>query len=310
MKIYITEINESWVVDKIRKEFIKNYENYCTQDIKTADIVWIIAPWTISRTFLAKIRNKKVICSIYHLDEFKKNSIDLKNFYKIDKYVDVYHTISRKSLNQLERFTEKPIFQIPFWVNTDEFYKINKKEELRSKYDFNSNCYLVGSFQRDSEGGNTSLPKLIKGPDIFLEIIKKMNSEIKNLNVILAGKRRNYLLDNLSKAGIKYRYFEMISTQELNELYNILDLYIVSSRLEGGPQAITECATIEVPIVSTNVGVAPQILNSSSIYNYEDLSTFQFASPDVKYAKKMVKEYETPFGFTRFLEMFTDLNEN
>ena len=54
--------------------------------------------------------------------------------------------------------------------------------------------------------------------------------------------------------------------QELNELYNCLDLYIVSSRYEGGPQAILECAASKTPILSTKVGVAPEVLHPESIY--------------------------------------------
>ena len=33
---------------------------------------------------------------------------------------------------------------------------------------------LVGSFQRDTEGSDLISPKLIKGPDIFIEIVKNM----------------------------------------------------------------------------------------------------------------------------------------
>ena len=52
----------------------------------------------------------------------------------------------------------------------------------------------------------------------------------------------------------------MVNFTELNELYNCLDLYIVASRFEGGPQSILECANTK-PIVSTNVGVAAEILH-------------------------------------------------
>ena len=68
---------------------------------------------------------------------------------------------------------------------------------------------------------------------------------------------------------------------ELNELYNCLDLYIVSSRYEGGPQAIFECALTKTPIISTNVGVAPEVLSPNSIY---DMSNFDSAKPDIEYA--------------------------
>ena len=48
----------------------------------------------------------------------------------------------------------------------------------------------------------------------------------------------------------------MASFKEINELYNLLDLYVVSSRFEGGPQSILECGITKTPIISTNVGIA------------------------------------------------------
>ena len=72
-----------------------------------------------------------------------------------------------------------------------------------------------------------------------------------NLKVLLAGKRRQYVINELERHGIPYAYFKMASIKDLNELYNILDLYVVSSRLEGGPQAISECAITKTPIIST-----------------------------------------------------------
>lgn len=72
-------------------------------------------------------------------------------------------------------------------------------------------------------------------------------------------------------------YFQMIDSVELNELYNCLDLYIVSSRVEGGPRAIIECAISKVPIISTDVGIAKLILDESSIYDMNDSKTYSFS---------------------------------
>ena len=58
----------------------------------------------------------------------------------------------------------------------------------------------------------------------------------------------------------------MVKPNEINELYNILNLYIVSSRIEGGPQAILECAITKTPIISTDVGLASEVLHETSIY--------------------------------------------
>ena len=71
MKVFLTKINESWIVDRVREEFYKNNKEIVTNSIKKADIVWIIAPWMWDKLDFKKIKNKKIICSIYHLDTKK-----------------------------------------------------------------------------------------------------------------------------------------------------------------------------------------------------------------------------------------------
>ena len=96
----------------------------------------------------------------------------------------------------------------------------------------------------------------------------------------------------------------MVDTKELNELYNCLDLYVVSSRLEGGPQAIIECGLSKTPIISTDVGIASEILHSSSLF---DMDNFQNAIPDTEYAYEKSKQYAIPNGFKEYLDMFKSI---
>ena len=95
--------------------------------------------------------------------------------------------------------------------------------------------FYIGSFQRDTEGSDLVSPKLSKGPDIFLEVIKHYKQKNKYIEVVLTGKRRNYIIQKLEENNIKFSYFEMVDFKTLNELYNCLNLYVVSSRVEGGP---------------------------------------------------------------------------
>ena len=95
----------------------------------------------------------------------------------------------------------------------------------------------------------------------------------------------------------------MVSLETLNKLYNILDLYIVSSRIEGGPQAILECSISKTPIVSTDVGVASEILHPNSIFKQEN---FFEASPNVDFAYKSSQKYKIPYGMKEFIKMFSD----
>ena len=65
--------------------------------------------------------------------------------------------------------------------------KLNNKNLLRKKFGFNK-MILIGSFQRDTEGKDLTSPKLIKGPDIFVEIVKKISLKNPNLKVFFQEK--------------------------------------------------------------------------------------------------------------------------
>ena len=117
-------------------------------------------------------------------------------------------------------------------VKPGYFYYISDKDRLRKKLGLDHDDFLIGSFQRDTEGKDHKSPKLIKGPDIFLNIVKDMYKNNKKIKVILSGTRREFIISELNKLNISYKYFKMASFNMLNELYNVLDLYLVTSRIE------------------------------------------------------------------------------
>lgn len=304
MKVYLNKINESWIIDRVRKDWYKNNKDISTNLLNKSNIFWIISPWVWNSLPKKAFEAKKVLCSHYHFDF---NNFDEKDFYQLDSYVDEYHVISLKTKKQLQKLTDKKITSIPFWINQNNFYYIDNKVNLREKFGFKSNQYLVGSFQRDTESSDLKSPKLIKGPDIFLDIVLKLNRDINNLCVVLAGKNRNYLIENFEKNNINYKYFEMADSKTINELYNILNIYIVSSRIEGGPQAILEAAYTKTPIVSTDVGVAAEILSSESIF---DNNNFNNSKPNIQFAFDNSKNFIIPNGMNKFRTLLDGLNES
>jgi len=299
-KVYINKANENWIIDRVRKEWIE-YKNPHTYFKQFADVIWVLSPWTWSKLNFEKYKSKKIICSIHHIEEEKFEKNDYKNFKYFEQFIDSYHVISLNTKKQLLKYTDKKINAIPLWADQNIWFPIEDKYNLRNKYKIDKSSYLVGSFQRDTEGLDLMSPKLIKGPDRFFEIVKNLNLIHKNLVVLLAGKRRQYIISKLEESKIKYLYFEMVPNNILNELYNCLDLYIVSSRIEGGPQAILECAMSKTPIISTNVGIAPEILSPESIF---DMTNFYNAVPNVEIAYENSKELMIPNGFNKYKEMF------
>tara|TARA_B100000886_G_scaffold25805_1_gene16428 strand:+ start:526 stop:1449 length:924 start_codon:yes stop_codon:yes gene_type:complete len=307
MKIYINNANENWVVDR----FISEWNKYNVKQTKNLHfgkkIIWIIAPWAWKKIPKRQLLKNNVLCTIHHIDEDKFDNTEKNIFQERDEYVDMYHVISENTQKQVAKLTKKPIVKIPFWVNQNIWFNIENKKSIFTEFNLSNKKFYVGSFQRDTEGSDLISPKLSKGPDQFLEIVKFLHIEKENLEVILTGKRRNYLIKELDKANIPYKYFEMIPYDKINKLYNILDLYIVSSRYEGGPQSILECAITKTPIISTNVGIAPEILSDESLFN---MNNFKEAEANVHQAFQNVQKYRIPKGFELFNLVFKELNEN
>lgn len=304
MKVYLSKINESWVVDRMREEWYSYNQDFSSETPEEADVIWIISPWLWNKEPRKFLKSKKVVCSIFHMEEKDFSSAGVRQFNKRDKYVDCYHVISLKTKKQLETITDKKIFYIPFWVNHDIWFEIKDKSALRKKYRIEQNSFVIGSFQRDTEGKDLISPKLIKGPDRFVSIVKAMNIEKKDLIVLLTGKRRQYVISKLEENNINFVYLEMVDFKSLNELYNTLDLYIVTSRIEGGPQSIVECGLSKTPIISTDVGIASAILDKQSIF---DMNNFLNAKPNIEVAYTNSHKLVIPKGFDEYSELFKSL---
>ena len=301
MKIYLNNVKESWIIDRLRSDWYSYNNSISVSSSYFADIIWIISPWVWEKLSKKQLSKKFVVCTIHHVDFEKFNKEEEKNFYERDKFVDFYHVISSKTKNQIQKLTNKKIVTLPFWVDPNIWFPLESRKSLKKNYGFEEKDFVVGSFQRDTESSDLKSPKLIKGPDIFLKIAEEMHKSNKNTKILLTGKNRNYLIENLNKKCIPFKYLEMVDLNKLNELYNILDLYVVSSRVEGGPQAILECAASKTPIVSTDVGIASEILHKDSIYSP---GTFNKATPNVDYAFNSVQKYFLPNYMNEFIEMF------
>ena len=116
MKIYLNKANENWIVDRFRSEWYRYNSDISTRFINNADIIWVISPWTWNKLNEKHLKNKKVVVTNHHINLKNWNPNEKNNFYELDKFVDVYHTISNKSLSTLKQVTNKEVLNIPFWA--------------------------------------------------------------------------------------------------------------------------------------------------------------------------------------------------
>ena len=157
---------------------------------------------------------------------------------------------------------DKKLEQIPIGVDTNLFSipSTDKKRFIRKKLGFKDHEIVIGSFQKDGIGwANGDEPKFIKGPDLFINTVELISKELP-IVVLLTGPARGYVKNKLSEKRIKFKHVYLNIYEEIVDYYHALDLYIISSREEGGPKAIVESMASGVPLISTNVGMAKDFL--------------------------------------------------
>ena len=238
--------------------------------------------------------------TIFHGNYGYKNNLDTAiNLFirSIDKY-DKIRVSSQIMYSRLINWgvEEEKLFILPIGVDTKLFFKYDyiRTKECRSKLGIPDDHIIIGSFQKDDEGdGSQSIPKLIKGPDIFVETMEILQKQVKIL-CLLTGPTRNYVKSRLAQIGIPWIHFNPPRYFDMPALYNCLDFYIVSSRDEGGPKGLVESYACGVPVFSTNVGMANEILSPHYIVN-DDNASSELADLILKHIKLPSYEFNPSF---------------
>ena len=155
------------------------------------------------------------------------------------------------------------VFRIPLAVALEAFPMRTSGSRLhaRAHLGIPATATVLGSFQKDGNGWEEGLePKLIKGPDIFLRVLAMVKHRVPNLLVLLTGPSRGFVKHGLDQLGIPYRHVHLEKYRDIAACYHALDLYIVASRQEGGPKAVLEAMASGVPLVTTRVGQAMDLV--------------------------------------------------
>ena len=153
------------------------------------------------------------------------------------------------------------VVKIPLGVDLNKFHLSQDKQASKAYFGIPQDAFVLGSFQKDGLGWDLGMdPKVEKGPDILIEAINQVSKKIENLHVLLAGPSRGFVTSCLDELKIPFTHLGQVSEQEITLLYQALDVYLIASRLEGGPRAILESLASGVPVVATPVGQTYEVM--------------------------------------------------
>lgn len=169
-------------------------------------------------------------------------------------------------------------------VDTMKFYpSFNMREKIRNRYKLSDNecCILfVGRVEKN------------KGVEYLIDCIpffKKMNF---NSHIFIAGNGSdtNNIRKKIQNENIisDVTFLGRVSHRNLIEFYNMADVLALPSEMEGVPMVILESLSCGTPVVASDVGGIPEIINDTNGIVPNEISGEAFSRAIVEvYLKKL-----------------------
>ncbi len=274
--IYYIMESADWVARQVGEDIARNLTRQKLLRVKTTTthrgVHHQIVHFGSRGTFLPEMwrevnPDNRIVYTWFHGTEEDKAPANLAMIMALPEAAekaDIVHTSCTISRENLIKWgvPEDKIVVVPIGVDLSIFEPVTEhmRNAIREELGLPQDSFIIGSFQKDGVGWGEGLePKWIKGPDIFVSVIERLKKD-HNVFVLLTGPARGYLKKELERIGVPYKHFYLKNYPEIPKFYYALDVYLVTSRAEGGPKALTEAMAAGVPLVSTRVGMAPDII--------------------------------------------------
>jgi len=186
-----------------------------------------------------------------------RNYNEMKSCYeRFDKIISVAKTVE-KNFTELSKVENT--FEVLYNVNESDLIikQANEEQDIIQKCD---DCFNI-----------ISVGRLIinhKGFDRLISIHKKLlENGINNRVYILGeGEDKNALLEQINTLDVADTCFLLGFDKNPYKYIKSSDLFVCSSRKEGFSTAVTEALILGVPVVSTEVSGAKELLGASNDY--------------------------------------------
>lgn len=210
-----------------------------------ANLSWINSE---QRKYLFEF-NKPKIATIHHVEEtligYGEN--EEKNKIPVASHCDMIQVVSEEWFNYVQSRTNTPVFLAHHAIDPQKFrMNIQKKRKTKN--------FIIGNF------GFARKINDRKRLDILLQSLIILKNRNFNFELLVQGPNWKELSKPFLQAGINITNLGFLSTKKAKESYKLLDLYVCSSDIEGGPLTVLESLASGVPVVSTKVGISIEAL--------------------------------------------------
>jgi len=152
----------------------------------------------------------------------------------------------------IENFVKKNVVVIS---DITEEKKINRQraESLIRNLLIKEGAFIIGT---------TAALTKEKGPFVMIEAIQKLSNK-RNDFVFLhfgSGHLENDMKEHIKKYKLENIYYLMGFIENVEDVFSVLNLFVMSSEMEGLGSSVLDAFIYKVPVVSTDAGGLPELL--------------------------------------------------
>lgn len=232
-------------------KFIKKLKNICIKnkyDVVHAHTLFNCGPCMFA-AYLAGV--KKRISHSHNTRYTEKNiSFKKKIYYFISKImINIFSTdyvACGKEAGNFLYYKNKKVVVVKNGIKIEKFiFDSNKRKELREKLKISENEIVIGHVGRLN---------FQKNHKYLIDVFNKLCKENDNYKLVLVGdgELKSYIDSELIKNKLENKVIMTGSIENVNEFYNVFDIFVFPSLFEGLPYTLIEAQCNGLPIISSD----------------------------------------------------------
>ena len=265
--------------------------------------IWSEPKWATGRVHMSVMKYlSKYFDFVFH--DWSKNCSDLWNNWNdydviMGTTAITFHQIEVGYLKEIPQNMKKKLLAIKHAENTNT-------EQFKEKLGFSDGGIQYGAISNKIAEEISDYNPAFMPVGVDTEEFKELDVKPTEINTIgqvstrehnkeyLSIKRPEWLSDIADKAGTKFKHIMGHGVTETTQIYEGIDMLVVSSATEGAGLSMVEAGAMGIPVISTKVGFANMLKNIRT-----------FDTPDE--AAEIIRDFKkNPDKLIRYRDELTD----
>lgn len=234
------------------QQMLPYYPNEWKSLLEVVDVVHFLNQWEVKN--IAIPSNLARITSVHHVvdeSEWQEQLLPLMEAHAIMVVAKEWEEFLLQ-----KGIPSEDIYLFHNGVDITRFYPFKNKQAARKALGINSSYCILGYAAKftSNSGGR-------KGIEVFLDSLKLCVQAGYKFGVLITGPGWNEVIQKIENLGVEVYYHPFLPDRLMPTVYNAVDIYVSTAKIEGGPVPIIESMACATPVVTTPVGIVKDFLD-------------------------------------------------